>query len=107
MTQPKPSTFPTLPAFTNWRSHAKLPDSAPAESVAYPKLTLTMVTKSDLIHQRHVTRIVKGARAAGFDVRALRVDKDGSVVLFSKSSEHEECEEPRLQSNEWDEVLKK
>ncbi len=107
MAHPKQVTFPALPAFTNWRSHTKLSDSAPAEPVAYTKITFTMVKKSDLIHQRHVTRIVKGAQAAGFDATALRVDKDGSVVLFSKTSECEACEEPRLQPNEWDEVLKK
>ena len=107
MTLSRLPVFPVLPAFTNWSSHAKLSDSVPEEPVAYPKMTFMMVKKSDLIHQRHVTRIVKGARAAGFDVTALRVDKDGSVVLFSKSSEREACEEPRLQPNEWDEVLKK
>ena len=61
------------------------------------------------IQQRNVTRLVKGAIAAGFEVTTLRVDKDGSIVLFSKSLEREESEEPRLpiKSNEWDEVLKK
>jgi hypothetical protein len=68
-----------------------------------------MAPKSELIHQGKVTRIVKGAIAGGFHVSTVKVDKDGSVVLHSKSQEREECEEPRLplKTNEWDEVLKK
>ena len=61
------------------------------------------------IQQKNVTRLVKGAIAGGFEVTAVRVDKDGSIVLFSKPPEREECEEPRLpfKINEWDEVLRK
>jgi hypothetical protein len=41
-------------------------------------------------------------------VTSVRVDKDGSIVLFS-GQERDEREEPRLptDSNEWDEVLQK
>lgn len=61
------------------------------------------------IRQRELTRIVKGARAAGFHATALKIDKDGSVVLFSSTGEREEPKAPRLPtgSNEWDEVLEK
>ena len=66
-------------------------------------------TMANSIQQRNVTRLVKGAIADGFEVAALKVDKDGSIVQFPKSLEREECEEPRLpfKINEWDEVLKK
>jgi hypothetical protein len=72
-------------------------------------MTPIMATKSDLIHQRLVTRVVKGALAAGLHVSSMRVDRDGAIVLFSKSIEPEAHEEPLLsiQTNEWDEVLKK
>ena len=62
-----------------------------------------------VIQQRNVSRIVKGAIAGGFHVSTLKVDKDGSIVLYSNIQEREECEEPRLplKANEWDEVLKK
>lgn len=68
-----------------------------------------MATKSDYLQQRHVTRVVKGALAGGLQVSSMRVDRDGAIVLFSKSSEPEAREEPRLSAphNEWDEVLKK
>jgi hypothetical protein len=109
MTQAKPLTFPPLPAFPNWYSRAKQSNSDPAVPVPYPKMTPIMATKSDLIHQRHVTRVVKGALAGGLHVSSMRVDRDGAIVLFSKSIEPEAHEEPFLstQSNEWDEVLKK
>ncbi len=109
MTHPKQVTFPALPAFTNWRSHAKLSNSAPAKPIPHPKMTPIMATKSELIHQRHITRVVKGALAGGLHVSSMRVDRDGAIVLFSKHSEPEAHEEPRLstQTNEWDEVLKK
>lgn len=68
-----------------------------------------MSPKSEIIQQRTLTRIVKGARAAGLHVTALKIDKDGSVVLFSGPREREERDAPRLPigPNEWDEVLKK
>jgi hypothetical protein len=109
MTQAKPLTFPPLPAFPNWGSRTKQPNSGSAETVALPKLAPIMSPKSDLIHQRHVTRVVKGALAGGLHVSSMRVDRDGAIVLFSKSIEPEAHEEPFLsnQTNEWDEVLKK
>jgi hypothetical protein len=109
MTQPKPNLFPVLPAFPNWSFSAKHPDSGSADHVAYAKLTSTMTTKSDLVHQRQVTRVIKGALAGGFHVSSMRVDRDGAIVLFSKHSEPEAHGEPRFsaQTNEWDEVLKK
>jgi hypothetical protein len=47
--------------------------------------------------------------AGGFSISTVKVDKDGSIVLYSNTQEREECEEPRLplKANEWDEVLKK
>jgi hypothetical protein len=68
-----------------------------------------MSPKTELIHQRKVTRVVKGAIAGGFQITTVKVDKDGSTVLYSNTREREECEEPRLplKANEWDEVLKK
>jgi hypothetical protein len=68
-----------------------------------------MATKSELIHQRYITRVLKGALAGGLHVSSMRVDRDGAIVLFSKSLEPKAHEEPVLsiQSNEWDEVLKK
>ncbi len=62
-----------------------------------------------LIQQRNVSRIVKGAIAGGFHVATVKVDRDGSIVLYSTHPEREEREEPRLplKANEWDEVLKK
>jgi hypothetical protein len=109
MTQVKPLTFPPLPAFPNWRSCAKQSNSDPAKPIPHPKMTPIMATKSELIHQRHITRVVKGALAGGLHVTSMRVDRDGAIVLFSKSIEPEAHEEPLLsiQSNEWDEVLKK
>jgi hypothetical protein len=109
MTQPKSNTFPAFPAFPNWRSRAKQSNSDPAEPIPRPKMTPIMATKSDLIHQRLVTRVVKGALAGGLHVSSMRVDRDGAIILFSKSLEPEAQEEPFLstQTNEWDEVLKK
>jgi hypothetical protein len=109
MTQSKSQTFPILPVFPNWSSARIVPDSIAVEQVAFPKMLPTMATKSDYLQQRHVTRVVKGALAGGFQVSSMRVDRDGAIVLFSKSSEPEAREEPRLstQHNEWDEVLKK
>jgi hypothetical protein len=109
MTQSKSNAFPAFPAFPSWRSHAQRPDSGLAEPVTYAKLTHIMAPKSELIHQRKVTRIVKGAIAGGFHVSTVKVDRDGAIVLYSNTREREECEEPRLplKSNEWDEVLKK
>jgi hypothetical protein len=68
-----------------------------------------MAPKSELIHQRKVTRVVKGAIAGGFQVTTVKVDSNGAIVLYSNTQEREECEEPRLplKANEWDEVLKK
>ena len=109
MTQAKPQAFPAFPAFPNWRFHAKHSNSGSAEAVAFPKLAKIVAPKSELIHQRKVTRVVKGAIAGGFQITTVKVDKDGSIVLYSNTQEREECEEPRLplKANEWDEVLKK
>ena len=109
MTQAKPHAFPLLPAFPNWRFHAKHSNCGSTDAVAFPKLAPIMAPKSELIHQRKVTRVVKGAIAGGFHITTVRVDKDGSIVLYSNTQEREECEEPRLplKANEWDEVLKK
>ncbi len=76
------------------------------------KAKLAMSPKKQLIHQRKVTRVVKGAIAGGFQITTVKVDKDGAIVLYSNTQECEECEEceePRLllKANEWDEVLKK
>jgi hypothetical protein len=65
--------------------------------------------RSPAVCQRNITRVLKGALAGGFSVATVKVDKDGSIVLFSASQEREEPQEPRLpiKVNEWDEVLKK
>jgi hypothetical protein len=109
MTQSKSNTFPAFLAFPNWRFHAKHSNSGSAEAVAFPKLAKIMAPKSELIHQRKVTRVVKGAIAGGFQVTTVKVDSNGAIVLYSNTREREECEEPRLplKANEWDEVLKK
>jgi hypothetical protein len=109
MTQAKPIIFPPLLAFPNWSSRTKLSNSGSAEAVALPKLAMIMSLKFELIHQRKVTRVVKGAIAGGFHIAIVKVDKDGAIVLYSASQECEECDEPRLplKANEWDEVLKK
>ena len=109
MTQTKPHTFPAFPAFPNWRFHANHSNSGSTEAVAFPKLAPIMAPKSELINQSKVTRVVKGAIAGGFHVSTVKVDKDGSIVLYSTTQEREECEELRLplKANEWDEVLKK
>ena len=109
MPQTKPHPFPAFPAFPNWQNVAAAPDSFPTEISALPNAKLAMSSKTELIHQRKVTRVVKGAIAGGFHVSTVKVDKDGSIVLYSDSQEREECEEPRLplKANEWDEVLKK
>ena len=67
---------------------------------------VAMIKKPSSVHQSSVTRVLKGAVAGGFRVTSVKVDKDGSIVLFSHS---QECEEPCLPTdlNEWDEVLKK
>jgi hypothetical protein len=109
MTQTKPHAFPILPAFPNWCFHVKHSNYGSTEAVVFPKFATIMAPKSELIHQRKVTRVVKGAIAGGFHVSTVKVDKDGSIVLFSNTPEREEHEEPRLplKANEWDEVLKK
>ena len=68
-----------------------------------------MSRKRSVIHQSNVTRVVKGAVAGGFRIATVKVDNEGSIVLYSYIQEREEREAPRLQtsSNEWDEVLKK
>jgi hypothetical protein len=108
MTQSTPHNFPALPAFPNWRFHVKHSNSDAGEAIAFSKLAPIMAPKSELIHQRKVTRVVKGAIAGGFHITTVKVDKDGAIVLYSKTQEREECEEPRLplKANEWDEVLK-
>lgn len=109
MAQTKPYAFPALPAVPNWQNVATVPDSFSTEISLLPKAKLAISPKSELIHQRKVTRVVKGAIAGGFQVTTVKVDKDGSIVLYSGIHEREECEEPRLplKANEWDEVLKK
>jgi hypothetical protein len=109
MTQAKPHAFPAFPAFPNWQNAVLAPDSSSTEITLLPNVKLVMPPKTELIHQRKVTRVVKGAIAGGFHVSTVKVDKDGSIVLYSKTQEREECEEPRLplKANEWDEVLKK
>jgi hypothetical protein len=50
--------------------------------------------------QRDLTRAIKGAQAAGVDVRGVIVDKNGQiVVLFGKPAETADRE-----TNEWDSV---
>ena len=109
MTQTKPHAFPAFPAFPNWQNVVVASDSFPTEITLLPKTKLAMSPKTELIHQRKVTRVVKGAIAGGFHVSTVKVDKDGSIVLYSTTQEREEHEEPRLplKANEWDEVLKK
>jgi hypothetical protein len=109
MTQPKPHAFPPFPAFPNWQNVVAAPDSFPTEISTLPNPKLAMSLKTELIHQRKVTRVVKGAIAGGFKVSTVKVDRDGAIVLYSKNQEREECEEPRLplKANEWDEVLKR
>jgi hypothetical protein len=109
MTQSKPQSFPAFPAFPNWQNLVAAPDSFSTETSTLPNTKLAMSLKTELIHQRKVTRIVKGAIAGGFSISTVKVDKDGSIVLYSNSLEREECEEPclPLKVNEWDEVLKK
>jgi hypothetical protein len=109
MTQSKPHAFPAFPAFPNWQNVAVAPDSSSTKTTLSPNAKLAMPTKSQLIHQRNVTRVVKGAIAGGFHVSAVKVDKDGGIVLYSNRQDREDYEEPRLplKANEWDEVLKK
>lgn len=109
MSQSKPLAFPALPAFPNWSYGAKQPDSVSGGTLVFPKLAPIMAQKSELIHQRKVTRVVKGAIAGGFHITTVKVNSDGAIVLYSASPEREEREEPRLplKANEWDEVLKK
>ena len=85
------------------------PDSFSTEISTLPNTKLAMSPKTELIHQRKVTRVVKGAIAGGFQITTVKVDKDGSIVLYSNIQERKECEEPclPLKANEWDEVLKK
>lgn len=68
-----------------------------------------MSRKLSVINQRNVTRVIKGAAAGGLLITTVKVDNEGSIVLYSQSQEREEREAPPLQtgSNEWDEVLKK
>jgi hypothetical protein len=106
MTQTKPHAFPAFPAFTNWQNLVVAPDSFSTEISALPNAKLAMSPKTELIHQRKVTRVVKGAIAGGFHVATVKVDKDGSIVLYSNTQEREEPRLP-LKVNEWDEVLKK
>jgi hypothetical protein len=109
MTQAEHLAFPTFPAFPNWQNVVVAPDSFPTEIPLLPNAKLAMSPKAELIHQRKVTRVVKGAIAGGFHITTVKVDKDGSIVLYSNTQEREECEETRLplKANEWDEVLKK
>jgi hypothetical protein len=109
MTQSKPHAFPAFPAFPNWQNVVVAPNSPSTEITLLPNTKLAMSPKTELIHQRKVTRVVKGAIAGGFHVSAVKVDKDGSIVLYSNTQDREDYEEPRLslKANEWDEVLKK
>ncbi len=109
MTQVKPHAFPAFPAFPNWQNLVAAPDSFSTEISLLPNTKLVMSPKTELIHQRKVTRVVKGAIAGGFHVSTVKVDKDGSIVLYSNTPERKEHEEPclPLKTNEWDEVLEK
>ena len=73
------------------------------------RVGVVMNRKPSVIHQRNITRVLKGAAAGGFRIATVKVDNEGSIVLYSYSQEREEREAPRQQasSNEWDEVLKK
>ena len=90
--------------FANWQIDA--PDSHCKKSVC---IGVVMNRKLSVIHQRDITRVLKGAAAGGFRITTVKVDNEGAIVLYSYSQEREEREAPRLQanSNEWDEVLKK
>jgi hypothetical protein len=109
MTQTKPHAFPAFPAFPNRQNVAVDLNSSSTETSFLCNAKLVMPTKSQLIHQRNVTRVVKGAIAGGFHVSAVKFDKDGAIVLYSNTQDREDYEEPRLplKANEWDEVLKK
>ena len=73
------------------------------------RVGVVMNRKPSVIHQRNITRVLKGAAAGGFRITTVKVDNEGAIVLYSYSQEREERETPRHQtgSNEWDEVLKK
>jgi hypothetical protein len=109
MTQTKPHAFPAFPAFPNRQNVAVDLNSSSTETSFLCNAKLAMPTKSQLIHQRNITRVVKGAIAGGFQLSAVKVDRDGSIVLYSNTLDREDYEEPRLplKANEWDEVLKK
>jgi hypothetical protein len=109
MTQTKPHAFPAFPAFPNRQQVAVSLDSSSTETSFLRNAKLAMPTKSQLIHQRNITRVVKGAIAGGFHISTVKVDKDGGIVLYSNTQDREDYEEPRLplKANEWDEVLKK
>jgi hypothetical protein len=101
-----------LPCFSRLSQLAKSCDGSRFISnwnICAAPTKLAMSPKTELIHQRKVTRVVKGAIAGGFQVTTVKVDRDGAIVLYSNTQEREECEEPRLplKANEWDEVLKK
>jgi hypothetical protein len=103
---------PSFPDFSRLSQLAKScngPRFISNRNLCAAQTKLAMSPKSELIHQRKVTRVVKGAIAGGFHVSTVKVDKDGAIVLYSNTQEREECEEPRLplKANEWDEVLKK
>jgi hypothetical protein len=109
MTLAKTDAFPAFPAFPNWQNLVATPDSLSSKISLPPNTKQAMSPKTELIHQRKVTRVVKGAIAGGFQVTTVKVDSDGAIVLYSRTQEREECEEPRLplKANEWNEVLKK
>jgi hypothetical protein len=109
MTKIKPHDFPVLPAFPNRQNVAVELDSSSTETSILRNAKLAMPTKSQLIHQRNITRVVKGAIAGGFHISTIKVDRDGAIVLYSYTQDREYYEEPNLplKVNEWDEVLKK
>ncbi len=60
MTQSKPLTFPALLAFPNWRSHAKQPDSVPAEPVAFLGIAPMVTTKNQSTSRQKNTDQARG-----------------------------------------------
>jgi len=109
MSNQNSNSFPRLHRYPNWQYLAR-GSNWQTTSISVFRLTeISMTPKLNTVQQRQVTRVVKGAIAAGLEVTTVRIDKDGSIVLYSGSREREAREEPRLpiNLNEWDEVLKK
>lgn len=56
-----------------------------------------------LFRQADVTRAVKGARAAGFDVKRIEIDRQGRILIASEEPRPEPAAELPHQ-NPWDDV---